>query len=315
MFQEKSIGVVVPAYNEEKFIGKVIDTMPDFVDKIIIINDKSADKTGEIIEDYKKKNNKVVAIHHEKNSGNGKALATGYLEALKLDLDVIAVMDGDGQMDPKDLFNIVLPVIWGEIDYVKGNRLTHPDIVKIMPRHRYIGNSILTLLTKFATGYWHLMDPQYSFTAISKKALKVIEIEKMVSGFGYNADILNMLNIKGFKARDVDAKPIYGDEKSKIKLVSYIPRTSWILVKLFFRRLWRRYVILDFHPLILFYFFAFLNFVFIITPLTLRLFFMYFTTGEFPKTTFTILTFTTLITFQSILFAIWMDMEYNKNNK
>lgn len=312
MFQEKSIGVVVPAYNEENFIGKVIDTMPDFVDKIIIVNDCSSDRTKEIIEEYKTRNKRVVAIHHEKNGGNGKALITGYVEAIKMDLDIIAVMDGDAQMEPKDLFNIILPVVWGEVDYAKGNRLTYPGVAKIMPRHRYIGNSILTLLTKFATGYWHLMDPQYSFTAISKRALKAIEIEKMVPGFGYNADILCMLNIRGFKAKDVDAKPIYGDEKTKIKLASYIPKTSWILIKLFFKRLWKRYVVLDFHPIILFYMFSFFNIFIISLPLAI---YILLNINSAPRTSLIIFFFAFTMGVFSMQFAIWMDIEYNRNNK
>lgn len=315
MFQDKTIGVVVPAYNEERFIAKVIATMPDIVDRIIVVNDKSTDRTRAIVEEIAGVNPKVFLVNHDRNLGNGQGLITGYKKAIELDLDVVAVMDGDGQMDPKDLFNVLLPVIWGEVDYTKGNRFSDPQVSKIMPTYRFLGNSVLTLLTKFATGYWHLVDPQCSYTAISKKALKAIEIDKMVPGFGYNADILNMLNIKGFKAIDVDVRPVYGDEKSKIKLWSYVPKTSWILIRLFFRRLWKRYVVLDFHPLVLFYLFSFFNIIAIIIPFSVRFIYLYRTTGELPRTTFTILTFTILITFQSILFALWMDMDYNKQKR
>lgn len=315
MYLKKTIGVVVPAYNEEKLIGKVISTMPEFVDKIIIVNDTSSDRTQEVVESYMEKYPNVVLINHKVNKGNGGSLITGYLRALDLKLDVIAVMDGDAQMDPSELASMVEPVCKGEVDYTKGNRLFDPDVKDIMPRYRLLGNAVLTLLTKFATGYWHLVDPQFSYTAISYKALKHINIGKMVLGFGYNADILNLLNIYGYKAIDVESRPIYGDEISNIKLTSYIPKISWILTKLFFRRLWRRYVVLDFHPLVLFYAFTFFNIIVILIPFTIRFFWVYSQTSEFPQTTFQIIIFTFLITFQSIIFAIWMDMDYNRMDR
>jgi len=197
-------------------------------------------------------------------------------------------------------------------DYVKGNRLLHENVRTTMPKYRLFGNAILTILTKFATGYFFLMDPQCGYTAIRNDCLKKIPIEKMTKGYGYNADILCMLNIDGFKVSDIEVRPVYGEETSKIKLWKYIPITSFLLCRLFFRRLWKRYVILDFHPLILFYLFAIFNALFIIIPLTIRFFILYHRYLEAPKTTLTILIFTFLITFQSILFAIWMDMDYNK---
>ena len=181
-----------------------------------------------------------------------------------------------------------------------------------MPRYRYFGNAVLTILTKFATGYYALMDPQSGYTAIRNAALRSIPIAKMTKGYGYNADILNMLNIQGYRAGDIKIRPVYGREHSKIVLWKYIPRTSWLLVKLFFRRLWQRYVVLDFHPLVLFYLFSFFCFLFIVLPFTARFFWMYYTYAELPRTTLTILIFTFLIAFQSILFAIWMDMDYNR---
>jgi len=136
----------------------------------------------------------------------------------------------------------------------------------------------------------------------------------MTRGYGYNADILCMLNIQCFKVTDIQARPVYDKEKSKIKLWKYIPKTSFLLIKLFLRRLWQRYIVLDFHPLVLFYLFAFFNTIFILIPFILRFFFMYSKYNEMPKTTLTIIIFTFLITFQSILFAIWMDMDYNSRN-
>ena len=237
------------------------------------------------------------------------------MASLETDADITAVMAGDNQMHPDDLPGLLDVIIESGYDYVKGNRLLHYDI-SAMPRYRFVGNSILTILTKFATGYYSLMDPQCGYTAIKNNALEIIPIRTMTKGYGYNADILAMLNIYGFRVADKEIQPIYDREKSTIKLWNYIPKTSWLLIKLFFRRLWSRYVVRDFHPLVLFYFFSFFNFVFILIPFTVRLFYMYFRYDDLPTTTLTILVFTFLITFQSILFAIWMDMDYNaKTNR
>jgi hypothetical protein len=156
------------------------------------------------------------------------------------------------------------------------------------------------------------MDPQSGYTAIKNSALRNIPIAKMTKGYGYNADILCMLNIQGYKVTDVQIKPVYGREISKIKLWQYIPKTSVLLIKLFFRRLWQRYIVRDFHPLVLFYLFVFFNTIFLIVPLVIRFFYFYVTLGVAPQTTLIILVFIVFITFQSILFAIWMDMDYNR---
>lgn len=312
MYKNKTIGVNVPAYNEEKLIGKVIITMPDFVDKIIIVDDCSADRTHEIIKNFMAGDPRIVLIRHEKNQGLGKSLIDGYLKSLELNLAVTAVMAGDAQMDPLDLPAIIEPIINGEADYTKGNRLLTPNIAKIMPTYRFIGNSFLTLLTKFATGYWHIIDPQSGYTAISKTALSKINISAMTKGYGYNADLLNMLNIANFKVKDVEIKPIYGQEKSKIKVGKYIVRISKLLIKLFFKRMGQKYLVREFHPLVFFYFFGFLNLILIALPFFIRFLYLYFKLGLAPQTTLMIFIFTATMGVFSLFFGMWLDMEDNR---
>jgi len=313
MYKKKTICVIVPAYNEELLIGSVIEKMPDFVDRIIIVNDKSTDKTREKVEKYMQESNKVLLVNHDENIGNGGSLITGYVKSKELNMDVVVVMDGDAQMDPEDLPAVIDPVIEGKADYTKGNRLFHEDVRSIMPGYRFVGNSALTLLTKFATGYWRLVDPQFSYTAISRDALLAIPIKKMIKGYGYNADILNMLNLVNKKVVDVDTRPVYGvGEKSNIKVVRYTFKVSGILTKLFLKRMVHKYVLREFHPLIFFYLFSFFNFIIIGIPFTIRFFYMYGTTGEAPRTTLIILVFALMMGFFSFFFGMWMDMEDNK---
>lgn len=313
MIKCKTIGVVVPAYNEQLLINDTLKSIPFFIDHIFIINDASTDKTKEIILKLKRKNKKIVLINHQNNKGLGASLAEGYLAALNLKVDIIAVMAGDNQMDPGDLKNVIQPIIDNSVDYTKGNRLLVRDVSKIMPKYRFIGNIVATFLTKFATGYWSLIDPQCGYTAISQKALSKIDIGTLKKGYGYNADILNRLNIFNFKITDVEVKPVYGKEKSNIKFFRYTIDVTWFLFKLFLHRLKEKYLIRDFHPLVLFYFFSFINLVIISIPLTVRFFILYFRYHQAPSTTLIILAFSLMMGFFSFSFAIWMDMESNKN--
>lgn len=247
MLNNNTIGVVIPAYNEGKLISKVMDTMPEFVDYMIIVNDGSKDETKKRIEDKALCDSRIILLDHEVNKGLGQTLIDGYLKSREMGIDVVAVMAGDAQMDPDDLENVVMPIVKGETDYVKGSRLLVNGVKKKMPKYRFIGNNILTLLTKFATGYWHVIDPQCGYTAISHEAISEIPIEEMIKGYGYNAHILYMLNMSNYRVKDVKVKPVYGEEVSKIKLGKYIRKVSALLCRLFFSRIFKKYMLVDFN--------------------------------------------------------------------
>ena len=254
MYQKKKIAVVVPAYNEEKLIGQTLLNIPSYVDKIIVVDDASRDDTVTIVQSTQSElEDRLEIIKNRQNIGVGGAIKTGYGKSLELDMDIIAVMAGDGQMDPNDLPSLLDPIAEGKADYAKGNRLEHPEKLK-MPGIRRWGNSILTLLTKIASGYWDVIDPQNGYTAISKKALEAIELDHIYNGYGCPNDFLIELNIRNMRVMDVEMPPKYGEEKSNIKLGRYSLRLSWLLVKGFFRRLNLKYGGLHFHPLWLFYY-------------------------------------------------------------
>jgi glycosyltransferase involved in cell wall biosynthesis len=313
MYKNKRIAVVVPAMNEESLLPLTLKGIPKYVDRIFVIDDGSRDGTAGILKDFSKKSKKITVITHEVNQGLGQSLIDGYCASLEDEnIDCTAVMAGDNQMHPDDLHKLLDALIDRDLDYVKGNRLLQADVIEKMPRYRLLGNALLTILTKFATGYYYIMDPQCGYTAIKNTALAKIPIKTMKKGFGYNADILCMLNIQGCKVDDVEIRPVYGDEKSKIKLWKYIPEVSFLLSRLFFRRLWKRYIVRDFNPLVLFYGFSFFLSIFVVIPLIVRFFVLYNRYGQAPQTTLIILVFIAFFAFQSMLFAIWMDMDYNK---
>ncbi len=315
MYKKKTICVVVPAHNEETQIGKVITTMPAFVDKIIIVDDKSKDGTVIIVQGLKKKNNKIVLIQHEKNQGVGGAIATGYKWARDNEFDVAVVMAGDGQMDPDDLENVINPVVNGEVDFTKGNRLITGEAFKKIPKIRYFGNSILSFLTKIASGYWHVADSQSGYTAINKRALHMLNWDSMYKRYGQPNDLLVRLNIYNLCVRDVEVKPVYNiGEKSGIRIWKVIFTISLLLLKLFCWRLAAKYIIRDFHPLVFFYALGF----FLITVsflLGIRLLYFFFVFNTIPSMNSVAFIITSVTGLQSIFFAMWFDMFYNSDLK
>lgn len=315
MYQQKSIAVVIPAHNEELLIARTIRAVPDYVDAIIVVNDASTDATAKIIDQCASENPKVKAIHHKNNGGVGAAISTGYLWAREHRIDVTAVMAGDGQMDPEDLPAIITPVITGEVDYTKGNRLVTGEAWKTIPRVRYLGNSALTFLTKIASGYWHVTDSQSGYTAISLKALETIPVEDIYPRYGMPNDLLVTLNIYGFQVMDVPIRPIYGiGEKSGIRIRTVIFTLSFLMVRLFLRRMTQRYIIRDFHPLVLFYAFGSLL-LFTAIPLTIRMLYVWSITGSIPPINFLTVILFSILGFQSVLFAMLFDMEANRFRK
>lgn len=315
MYQEKSIAVVVPAYNEERLIGKTVQGIPGFVDKIIVINDASTDNTAQTVSEKAKDDRRICLLGHEANQGVGGAIATGYKKALELEMDVTVVMAGDGQMDPKDFMNIIEPIVDGTAEYSKGNRLFYGDAWRMIPHYRYLGNSFLSLLTKFASGYWHIADSQSGYTAISLIALKRLNLDNIYKGYGIPNDLLIRLNQYDFRVRDVHIKPVYNiGEKSGIRLIRFIPRILWLLFKGFWRRLFFKYVIKDFHPLVFFYILSFFL-LGVSLPLAVRFFYVWTVTGDVPDINAMALIFTLISGLQTLFFSMWFDMNYNKHLK
>ena len=314
MYKGSSIVVVVPAYNEEHLIGRVIETMPSFVDRIVVVNDASTDNTREIVESLIGKHSNLVLVNHQTNEGVGGAIATGYKWTRDSGYDVAVVMAGDAQMDPSDLPMLLDPVVMGEADYSKGNRLIYANAVEDIPRVRFVGNAVLSLLTKIASGYWHVADSQTGYTAINKKALSVIDWDRMFKRYGQPNDVLVKLNVHSFRVQDVPIKPVYDvGEVSGIKIRKVVFSISWLLCKLFFWRLKEKYVIRDFHPLVFFYFLSFLTFA-LSFMFFVRLVCVWVDTGQFPQITGLAFMFCLLMSMQTAFFAMWFDSDHERRH-
>jgi len=313
MYGDKNIGVVVPAYNEEKLISKVVETVPEYVDKIVVVDDCSTDNTRDVLQNLQSQfPDRLLLIAHAENQGVGGAISTGYMWCRDHNIDIAAVMAGDAQMDPDDLPALLEPLLNDEYDYAKGNRLFSGDAWKLIPKTRYLGNAAMSLLTKIASGYWQVADSQCGYTAINKKALQAIDWAKMYKRYGQPNDLLVRLNIYNFRVCDVPIRPIYNiGEKSGIKPIRMIPRLSFLLLRLFIWRMVQKYIIRDFHPLIFFYAFGIILFL----PGFLFgswLFYYRLFIGTVAANSALFSALFVISGLQLLLFAMWFDMEYNR---
>ena len=362
MLNGKMVAVVVPAYNEERQVGMVIETMPGFVDRIIVVDDCSTDKTLEKVKSYlqtphnktsvspvrkvlsrtyyneadqlleelnsnelsffppselvneQHATDRIILIRQLTNSGVGGAIARGDKWAKDHEIDCTAVMAGDGQMAPDELESICTPVINDEVDYVKGNRLIHGSANIFIPKTRFFGNSVLSLITKIASGYWRISDTQTGYTAISLNALRSIRLQDIYRRYGMPNDMLVKLNMAYCTIREVPIRPVYRiGEQSKMKVNKVIPRISWLLFRSFFKRLWWKYFFRDFHPMFILYNMAFVLFPLSI-PFAVRIinYFVNDPSGERPILNSIMFMFLIVSAFQSLLFAMWMDIQDNE---
>lgn len=361
MLDNKTVAVVIPAYNEEGQIDRVLESMPDFVDRMVVVNDKSTDQTASVVsafierdgskygserigtrevernfyneaeivlQEYDRQeikrfvpseiansdpdNSRVILINQLENGGVGAAIAQGYKWCKDMNIECTAVMAGDGQMDPSELESICAPVIREGVDYVKGNRLIHRSAKLVIPRTRYFGNSILSILTKMASGYWRVSDTQTGYTAISLDALGKIDLAGIYKSYGMPNDMLVKLNIARCTLKEVEIKPVYRvGEQSKMKIMKVIPRVSWLLFKAFFRRVRIRYFKRDFHPLFLLYSLSILLGLASI-PFFVEIIRNLLVVGNVtPNSILVIFIFLVISSLQSLFFAMWMDIQDN----
>jgi glycosyltransferase involved in cell wall biosynthesis len=311
VFEDKRVGVVVPAYDEEALIAATLGGIPSLVDRIVVVDDGSTDRTGECALELG--DPRVELVAHERRSGVGAATVTGYRRALAEGMDVVVVVNGDNQMAPEDLPTLVAPVARGELDYSKANRLSTGQAWQLIPKTRFFGNAILSMLTKVASGYWHVADSQSGYTAISRRMLEQLDLDHIYTNYGFPNDMLVHLNVWNARVRDFPSRPIYGvGERSNMRYRHVVPRIAWLLLKGFFWRLWEKYVKRDFHPLVFFYV---MGVIATVAGVMLGLVVVGYRLAGYsiPIATVVLVALLVISGLQFTLFAMWFDMESNKD--
>jgi dolichol-phosphate mannosyltransferase len=214
---EFKVAVVIPCYKVRQQILGVINSIGPEVNNIYIVDDKCPEASGAHVLD-KNSDQRVKVLFHEINLGVGGAVMTGYQEAIKDGIDLIIKIDGDGQMDSKNIIKLIHPIRAGEADYAKGNRFYNLEKISSMPKIRLFGNACLSMMTKFSSGYWNLFDPTNGFTAIHKDAAKLLPFDKISRRYFFETDVLFRLNTLGAVVVDIPMDARYGDEVSNLKI-------------------------------------------------------------------------------------------------
>ena len=310
MLDGKTVAVVVPAFEEERLVASTVEGVPAFVDRIIVVDDASSDATAERAQAA---DPRVELVRHERNRGVGAAIVTGYRRAREEEVDVTCVMAADGQMDPDDLETLAHAVASGECHYAKANRLFTGQAWNLIPKTRYLGNAMLSFLTKIASGYWHVADSQSGYTAIDLESLRMLDLDRLYERYGFPNDLLVHLNVWNRRVRDYPSRPIYGvGERSGIRLWKVVPTISWLLFKGFFWRLGSKCVIRNFHPLVLFWALGLVLFLagvaLGLAETVLRLM-----GNTLPAATIVLVALLVISGLQLLLFAMWFDMESNRD--
>jgi glycosyltransferase involved in cell wall biosynthesis len=245
MYGGKRIGVAVAAFNEEAFVGEVIATMPDFVDRIYVVDDASTDSTAKVL--GRLEHPRLRVIRHSRNGGVGAANASAFVAALIDGMDVVATMAGDGQMDPNILHMFLDPIVNGCADYTKGDRLTNPDHRRGMPAHRVLGTFILNLATRTASGYGHVRDAQGGYTAIHSAVLNDLDMIRLSrSRYAYENEILIQLHARGARMVNIPHPARYGGEKSTLHIIPFIAQVTADLLTGYIWRLHREHSLAQF---------------------------------------------------------------------
>jgi len=250
MYKDRRIAVVVPAYNEARLVSQVIQTMPEFVDHVIAVDDCSTDETSTVINGIN--DSRLLCLRTPTNEGVGGATMMGYERALQLSADIVVKMDGDGQMAPEYLHLLLDALIDQGYDYAKGNRFLASASLHQMPRHRLFGNVVLTFANKLASGYWHVFDPQNGYTAITTEALRRLDFHAVHKRYFFENDMLIALNFNNARVRDVPVPAHYGEEQSDLSPFKAGATFPFLFIPRFWRRIYQKYILRDFSPIALF---------------------------------------------------------------
>lgn len=227
------VAVVVPAFRESRLIGRTIAGIPEFVDRIVVVDDASDDETSAAA--ARADDPRTLIRRHPTNRGVGAAIVTGYHAAFEDGADVAVVMAGDAQMDPADLPALLAPIVAGEADYTKGDRLAYEGVSDLMPSLRFLGNHLFTRATRLVTGLT-ISDSQCGYTAMTRGCARELALDSLWPRYGYPNDLLGMLAGAGARVVDVPVRPIYATEISGIGLRHALFVVPFVLLRVIVRR-------------------------------------------------------------------------------
>lgn len=241
-----AVAVIIPCYRVKNQIEGVIRRIPADVGWMILVDDACPEKSTQGLE-ARIDDSRLIVIRHEVNQGVGGAMLSGYRKALELGSQVVAKIDGDGQMDPALLPHFILPIEKGQADYVKGNRFYRLESLKSMPGMRLFGNAVLSFIVKLASGYWNIMDPTNGYTVIHRASLSLLDLDKLDRRYFFESDMLFRLGTLRAVVRDVPMNAHYGSEQSSLSIGKIAFEFPFKYLLRFLKRIFYLYFLRSFH--------------------------------------------------------------------
>ena len=219
MYKNKKIGLVIPCYKVSKNINNVVDNVPNFVDKIYLVDDKCPENS---VKKIRSKSRKIKKIYRSINGGVGAAIKDGYKFSLKDNNYLTVRIDGDGQMDPKLIKNFIEPIISKKAEFTKGNRFMDLTFIKIMPPMRIIGNIFFSLIGNLVIRNIKIFDFLNGYTSINNTTLrKVLKMNLDDDYFFDTILIYQSIKLK-IKILDIQMMAKYENEKSNINIFTTV---------------------------------------------------------------------------------------------
>jgi dolichol-phosphate mannosyltransferase len=244
-----TIDVVIPCYRVSKQIVPVVrDVLAQAqVRNVIVVDDACPEQSGQVVQEVFAANARVVVLSHEANLGVGGAVLTGYRYAFAAGAQIVVKVDGDGQMAPRLIGTLIKPILIRQADYTKGNRFFNPKSLAVMPKIRLFGNSVLSLVNKFSSGYWSIIDPTNGFTAISSAAYRQLDLDTLDHRYFFESDLLFQLGIVNAVVKDVPMQAVYADEPSSLNISRLTLEFPPKYINRFFKRIAFKYFIREFN--------------------------------------------------------------------
>lgn len=243
---QPNICVVIPAFKVKEHILEVIGSIGPEVKNIVVIDDACPEMSGDYVE-LNVVDPRVKVLFNEHNLGVGGAVKVGYRHALKIGSHIVVKIDGDGQMDPSRITELIEPIISKQAEYTKGNRFFDIEAVRVMPKIRIFGNLGLSFMTKLSTGLWQIFDPNNGFTAISESMLKRLNFEKIDNRYFFESDMLFRLGLLNARVVDIHLPAIYGQEESNLIIKQVLFEFPIKHARNLFKRILYTYYLKDFN--------------------------------------------------------------------
>jgi glycosyltransferase involved in cell wall biosynthesis len=307
---------VIPSFRAAATIVAVVDSALRYVDAVVVVDDACPERSGAVARAAYASNPAVVVIDRESNGGVGAAMKTGIGYALDAGAEIIVKIDADGQMDPS-----FIPIIQGlfrddpTLVAVKGNRFFQAQILEAMPKARLFGNAVLSIMAKFASGYWNTIDPNNGYLAFRGPLLAMLPWRDFADSYFFEMSVLCELGLRRLPLVELEMPTIYTSAPSSLSIGRVILDFPPRLLRLTLRRWLLQYFVFDVNLASLYAVFGSLLLLFSIVFGAYEWVESYVTHVGRATGTVMLVVLTFLMGFQLLLNALMCDVQFSRGTR